>query len=158
MSAPLSWRRGEYEITTDSRRIDIDCVHQFLTEEAYWARAIPREVVERSIRNSLCFVVLRGEETVGFARVISDRATMAYLGDVFVLTGHRGMGLSKWLMACIGEHPDLQGLRRWLLATADAHGLYSKFGFVPMKAPQRWLERHDPDVYQRSRGDAPGQD
>lgn len=142
-------RRGEYEITTDTTRIDVGVVYRYLSGESYWAKDIPRDVVERSIRNSLCFGILLGKETVGFARVTSDRATVAYLGDVFVLPQNRGKGLSKWLMACIAAHPDLQHLRRWLLATADAHGLYAQFGFSPLKAPERWMERHDPDVYRR---------
>ena len=149
MSAPLSWRRGEYEVTTDDRRINVDCVYGFLSGQSYWAKGVPREVVERSIRHSLCFAILRGDETVGFARVVTDRATMAYLADVFVLPSHRGNGLAKWLMECIGTHPDLQRLRRWLLATADAHRLYSRNGFEPLKSPERWMERHDPDVYRR---------
>jgi len=145
------WTRDGYEITTDRARIDVNAVHRFLSEESYWARDIPREVVERSLRHSLCFAILRGDELVGFARVISDRATFAYLGDVFVLPAHRGKGLSKWLMECIGSHADLQGLRRWILATADAHGLYARFGFSPLKAPPRWMEKHDPDVYAKAK-------
>ncbi len=143
----LSWTRNGYEITTDRERMDVNAVHRFLSEESYWARYIPHEVVERSIRHSLCFAILRDGELVGFARVTSDRATVAYLGDVFVIPAHRGKGLSKWLMECIGRHPDLQRLRRWMLATSDAHGLYAQFGFTPLKAPERWMEKHDPDVY-----------
>ena len=149
MSSVHSWRRGEYEVTTDDRRINVDCVYGFLSGQSYWAKGVPREVVERSIRHSLCFAILRGDETVGFARVVTDRATMAYLADVFVLPSHRGNGLAKWLMECIVSHPDLQRLRRWLLATADAHRLYSHNGFEPLKSPERWMERHDPDVYRR---------
>jgi len=150
-SVPRVWTRDGYEITSDRARIDVNAVHRFLSEDAYWARDIPREVVELSIRHSLCFAILRGDGLVGFARVISDRATFAYLGDVFVLPAHRGKGLSKWLMECIGSHADLQGLRRWILATADAHGLYAQFGFSPLKAPPRWMEKHDPDVYTKSK-------
>jgi GNAT superfamily N-acetyltransferase len=144
-----SWSRDDYVVTTDPARIDIDLVHRFLSEESYWARNIPRAVVEREIEHAICFVLLRGDAQVGFARVVSDRATIAYVGDVFVLEAHRGNGLSKWLMQCIMDHPDLQGLRRWLLATSDAHGLYAQFGFTPLKAPARWMEIHDPDVYSR---------
>jgi len=143
------WTREGYEITTDRARIDIDVVHRYLGVESYWAKDIPRDVLERSIRNSMCFVTLHGGETVGFARVISDLATMAYLGDVFVLPAHRGRGLSKWLMECIVAHPQLQGLRRLMLLTADAHGLYAQSGFTSLKKPERWMEKHDPDVYAR---------
>ena len=145
-----SWTRGEYTITTDSARVDIDVVHRYLSEESYWAQNIPREVVARSIAHSLCFSVLHEENQIGFARVTSDRATVAYLGDVFILPSHRGKGLSKWLMECVSSHPALQGLRRWMLATSDAHGLYAQFGFTPIKAPERWMEKHDPQVYARS--------
>ena len=145
-----SWTRGEYTIATDSARVDIDVVHRYLSEESYWAQNIPREVVARSIAHSLCFSVLHEENQIGFARVTSDRATVAYLGDVFILPSHRGKGLSKWLMECVSSHPALQGLRRWMLATSDAHGLYAQFGFTPIKAPERWMEKHDPQVYARS--------
>ena len=145
-----SWTRGEYTIATDSARVDIDVVHRYLSEESYWAQNIPLEVVARSIAHSLCFSVLHEENQIGFARVTSDRATVAYLGDVFILPSHRGKGLSKWLMECVSSHPALQGLRRWMLATSDAHGLYAQFRFTPIKAPERWMEKHDPQVYARS--------
>lgn len=144
------WRRGEFEITTDPSRIDLKAVHAFLTT-SYWAAGIPLETVERSIRNSLCFGVYHGNRQLGFARVITDRATFAYLGDVFVLPEYRGQGLSKWMMECIVAHPDLQGLRRWSLLTRDAHDLYSQFGFTELKSPQRWMERHNPEIYARAR-------
>ena len=144
---PAVSTRDGYVITTDRARIDVDALHRFLSEDSYWARNIPREVVERSIRHSLCFVILHKDELVGFARVTSDRATVAYIGDVFVLPAHRGKGLSKWLMEYISGYPELQGLRRWMLATADAHELYARFGFTPMKVPERWMERHEPDIY-----------
>ena len=146
-----AWTRGDFAVTTDPARIDIDVVHRFLSEESYWAKNIPREVVERAVGNSLSFSVLHHDKMVGFARVTSDRATVAYIGDVFILSGYRGKGLSKWLMECIGAHPDLQGLRRWILATGDAHGLYARFGFTPLKAPARWMEKHDPGIYERAK-------
>ena len=146
----MMWRRDGFEITTDRARIDVNAVHRFLSEDSYWGKSIPREVVERSVRHSLCFAILHADELAGFARVISDRATFAYLGDVFVLPAHRGKGLSKWLMECISHHPELQGLRRWMLATSDAHGLYAQFGFTPIRTPPRWMEKHDPDVYKKS--------
>jgi GNAT superfamily N-acetyltransferase len=142
-------RRGDYLISTERARLDLDMVHSFLTN-SYWAKGVSRDVVARSIQHSLCFGIYhRNAEQVGFARVISDYATFAYIGDVFVLEAHRGQGLSKWLMECIIQHPMLQNLRRWVLLTRDAHGLYSKFGFTPLKAPERYMERHDPGVYSR---------
>jgi GNAT superfamily N-acetyltransferase len=142
--------RGGYAISTDSARLDLDVIHEFLTN-CYWAKGIPRDVVARSIEHSLCFGVYDGSGAqVGFARVISDFATFAYIGDVFILDSHRGRGLGKWLMECMVRHPALQGLRRWMLATRDAHGLYSHFGFTPLESSERFMERHQADVYQRS--------
>lgn len=141
-------RRGEYVISTDPARLDLDVIHEFLTN-CYWSKGIPRDVVARSIEHSLCFGIYDSSGAqVGFARVISDLATVAYLGDVFVLESHRGRGLSKWMMECIMRHPFLQGLRRWILLTQDAHGLYSKFGFMPLKAAERYMELHRADVYE----------
>jgi GNAT superfamily N-acetyltransferase len=142
--------RGPYEISTDASRLDVDLVHRYLQGESYWAKGIQREVVERSIPGSLCFGVYTGEAQVGFARVISDRATFAYLADVFVLEAHRGQGLGKWLMEVVVGHPDLQGLRRWMLGTRDAHRLYAQYGFTALGNPARFMERHDPDVYTRA--------
>ena len=138
---------GRYEITSDLARIDSRAVHAWLSKESYWARNIPYEVIQRSIEHSMCFAILHETTLAGFARIISDRATYAYLGDVFVLPAHRGKGLSKWLMQHIKSHPELQGLRRWALAAADAHLLYAKFGFTPLKAPERWMEQHFPSIY-----------
>lgn len=143
----MHWTKEKYLITTDAAAVDVNVVHQFLSVESYWAKGISRETVARSLQHSICFSVLHEGALIGFARVTSDHATVAYVGDVFVLPAHRGRGLSKWLMECITTHPELQGLRRWMLATADAHGLYAKFGFTPLKAPARWMEKHDPDVY-----------
>ncbi|HTT20624.1 MAG TPA: GNAT family N-acetyltransferase [Candidatus Sulfotelmatobacter sp.] len=144
-------RRGEFLITTDRTRLDLEVIHGFLTN-CYWAEGIPRDVVARSIEHSLCFGIYHeaGAEfsQVGFARVITDFATIAYLGDVFVLEAYRGVGLSKWMMEYIMQHPQLQGLRRWILLTRDAHGLYSKFGFTPVKAPDRYMELHRADIYE----------
>jgi N-acetylglutamate synthase-like GNAT family acetyltransferase len=142
-----SWRQGEFEISTDSGKVDLALVHEFLTN-SYWAKGIPLETVARSIQNSLCFgLYQRGGKQVGFARVISDQATFAYLADVFVIEAYRGQGLSKWMMACIISHPQLQQLRRWLLATSDAHGLYAQFGFSTLKTSEKWMELHNPGVY-----------
>jgi GNAT superfamily N-acetyltransferase len=155
-------RRGEFVISTDRARLDLDVIHGFLTN-CYWAKGIPREVVERSIEHSLCFGIYHevgeksrllakparsGAPQVGFARVISDFTTIAYLGDVFVLESRRGRGLSKWMMECIMQHPRLQGLRRWILLTRDAHGLYAKFGFTLVKSPERYMELHRADAYE----------
>jgi N-acetylglutamate synthase-like GNAT family acetyltransferase len=143
-----AWQRREFEISTDPARVDVHAVHGFLTH-SYWARGIPLETVRRSIENSLCFGIYTGKGQIGFARVITDRATFAYLADVFILPEYRGRGLSKWMLECILAHPDLQGLRRWMLATQDAHGLYAQYGFSAMKAPERWMEIHRPDVYKQ---------
>jgi GNAT superfamily N-acetyltransferase len=143
----IEWKSGEFEITTDRDRLKIEAIHDFLALESEWARGITREIVETSIEHSLCFGVFHRDRQVGFARVITDRATIAYLGDVFVLKDYRGRGLAKWLMECVVAHPTLQGLRRWILLTADAHDLYRKYGFTPLAQPERFMERHDPDVY-----------
>jgi GNAT superfamily N-acetyltransferase len=142
------WKRNEYLISTDRSKIDLDMLHDFLSQ-SYWAEGIPKDIVSKSVENSLCFGVYHEENLIGFARVISDFATFAYLGDVFILPAHRGRGLSKWLMEIIIQHPQLQRLRRFTLATRDAHGLYAQYGFKPFARPERWMERHDPDVYKR---------
>jgi GNAT superfamily N-acetyltransferase len=148
LSAIIEQRRGEFLLSTDPARLDPAVIHSFLTQ-CYWAKGIPREIVARSIEHSLCFGIYDGTGAqIAFARVISDFATLAYLGDVFVLESHRGRGLSKWMMESILGHPALQGLRNWILLTRDAHGLYSQFGFTPVKAPERYMERHRPDVYE----------
>jgi GNAT superfamily N-acetyltransferase len=141
------YRKGEFLVSTDRALIDLGVVHDFLTE-CYWAKGIPRDIVARSIENSLCFGLYAEGKQVGFARVISDYATYAYIGDVFLLESFRGRGLGKWLMECIMQHPRLQGLRRWSLVTSDAHGLYAQFGFEALKKPQNYMELHRPDVYQ----------
>jgi N-acetylglutamate synthase-like GNAT family acetyltransferase len=146
-----SHRRGEFVVTTDPTRLDHDFIHGYLVR-SYWSEGIPREVVERALSNSRCFGVYEGEKQVGFARVISDFATFAYLADVFILESHRARGLSKFLMECILQDPELQGLRRWTLATRDAHGLYERFGFKPLANPDRFMEIHNPDVYKKSAG------
>ncbi len=130
-----------YTISDDPDRLDLDMIHGYLARESYWAQGVPRETVARAIQHSLPFGVYRDGAQVGFARVISDRATYAYLEDVFILPAHRGRGLSKWLVATILAHPELQGLRRWALATRDAHGLYRQFGFETVSKPQNRMER-----------------
>lgn len=138
----------EYTISTDKSRLDLDLIHQFLSS-CYWAAGIPREVVQRSIENALCFGVFHGSQQVGFARVITDYATYAYIGDVFIVEPHRRRGLAKRLMKAIMEHAQLQGLRRWSLVTNDTHGLYQKFGFTPLANPQKYMELSNPNVYRR---------
>jgi GNAT superfamily N-acetyltransferase len=147
------WRRGDFEISTDKTRVDLAAVHAFLSTESYWATGVPLDVVRRSIEGSMVFGVYRGSEQVGFARVVSDKATFAWIGDVFIVGAYRGQGLGKWLMECIVTHPELQGLRRWILATRDAHGLYAQSGFTELHDPARFMERWDRDIYRRARQD-----
>ena len=142
----MNWSRDTFTVTCDPAKLDLAVITEFLAS-SYWAKGIPAATVAKSLEGSLCFAVLDGERQIGFARVITDRATIAYLGDVFILPGYRGRGLSKWLMECVLSHPDLQGLRRWVLATRDAHGLYKQFGFTPLKRPEVFMERHNPDIY-----------
>jgi GNAT superfamily N-acetyltransferase len=138
---------AELRISTEHADIDFDVVHGFLGTQAYWCPGIPRDVVERAAANSLCFTALLDGRQVGFARVIGDRATFAYLADVFVLPEHRGRGISKALMDTVMAHPELQKLRRFMLATSDAHTLYAQYGFVPVARPDRFMERYKPDAY-----------
>jgi GNAT superfamily N-acetyltransferase len=140
---PTEWRRDDFLVTTDPARVDVETVRRFLSEESYWARNVPGETVARAVAGSLNFSLYHAptDALIGYARVVTDRATFAYLSDVFVLPDWRGRGLSKWLMEVVWSHPDLQGRRRWLLATADAHGLYEQFGFEVVRTPERWMER-----------------
>lgn len=140
--------RGEYLITTDKSRLDLDVIHHFLMT-SYWAEGRSIETISRSIEHSLPFGVYKGDQQVGFARVITDYATFAWIADVFILEPFRGQGLSKWLMEVIISHPELQGFRRWVLATKDAHEVYRKFGFTELKLPERWMERHDPNTQEK---------
>lgn len=136
-----------YEISTDKERLQFDVIQRFLADDSYWAQNRTPEQTRRAIENSICFGVYSGDAQIGFARVVSDLATFAYLGDVFILEEFRGKGLSKRLMKAILAHPELQGLRRWILATADAHGLYEQYGFSALKHPERWMELPAPDAY-----------
>lgn len=140
----------DYEISTDKSKLNSTMIHRYLSTEAYWCRGISRELVEKSIAHSLCFGVYLGEEQVGFARVISDFASIAYLGDVFILEAHRGKGLSRKLMERVMEHPELQGMRRWILLTRDAHDLYRKYGWTDIANPVYWMELHNKYVYGQS--------
>jgi len=141
-----TWERDGYVISTDRSRLNIALIHDFLSKTSYWAIDRARDVVERSIDNSLSFGVYKGNDQVGFARVVTDYATFAWIADVFVLPEHRGQGLSKWLMDVMLSHSQLQGFRRWVLATKDAHGLYEHYGFIPLHRPERWMERPDPNM------------
>ena len=139
--------RNEFTISTNKEKLDFKIIHHFLTTETYWARERTPEIVARSFENSLPFVILKADETVGWARVVTDYATFAWLADVFIRREFRGLGLSKWLMETILAHDDLQGLRRFLLATRDAHELYRQFGFDDLRIPQLWMERTAPNAY-----------
>ncbi|GAA4307154.1 GNAT family N-acetyltransferase [Nibribacter koreensis] len=141
------YRPNDYLLSFDKRRLQLDVIHGYLTQ-SYWSAGIPREVVERAVENSLCVGVYHQEKQVAFARLITDYATFAYLCDVFVLERARGQGLSKWMMEALQAHPQLQNLRRWLLATRDAHGLYAQFGFTPLPSPEPFMQLHTPNAYQ----------
>ena len=145
----------ELRITTDRAALDVGAIHRFLSEQSTWARGIPLATVQRSLDTSLCFGGFLGREQVAFARVISDFATFANLVDVFVLPAHRGKGYSKEMLRAVLAHPDLQGLRRFTLATSDAHGLYRQFGFTAPANPQSSMERYFPDVYRAAESAAP---
>ena len=145
----MEWTRDRFVISDDPARVDRELVHRFLRDESYWSRSVPRDVVDRSIDHSLCFGLYDGDDQVGFARVVSDRSTFAFLADVFVLPTHRGDGLGQWLCRTVLDHHDLQGLRRILLGTDDAHGLYARLGFVPLADTRRFMEipQPAPEVY-----------
>src|ERR1700736_6608636 len=142
---------ADYEISTDTHRLDVEVIHKFLAEESYWSPGIPRSIVERAIENSLCFGVYHHATQIGFARIVTDKSTFALLADLFILEAHRGKGLSKWLMRCVVEHEELQGLRRLLLLTSDAHGLYRQFGFEALGNPSRFMEVLRQDIYRERR-------
>ena len=141
-------QREGFAITTETSFFNVEFIHAFLSK-SYWAENIPLETVQQSIDNSLCFGVFHLGRQIGFARVITDKTTFGYLADVFIDEAYRGQGLSKWLMEEIMAYPDLQGLRRMMLATRDAHGLYAKFGFTAITNPERWMQIHQPDIYKQ---------
>ena len=143
---PLHATSNEYDISADKQRLDVATTLEYLTQ-SYWSQGVPRAIVERAIEGSLCFGVFLQGKQVGFARVVTDKATFVYLADVFILEPHRGKGLSKRLMQFIFAHPDLQGLRRFMLATNDAHGLYKQFGFTELSNPAHFMELHRQHVY-----------
>lgn len=151
-----AWQNGEFLISTDRNRLDREMIHDFLSHRSYWAKGRELEVINRGIDNSLNFGIYRGAQQVGFARVVTDYATFAWLADVFVLEEYRGRGLGKWLVEVILAHPQLQGFRRWALSTKDAHEIYRGFGFNELARPERWMERPDsnmresPDYWQKA--------
>jgi len=143
--AMIECTRDGFTISTDKARLDVPAIHDFLANFSYWARNVPLSTVQKSIENSLCFGIYNdANKQVGFARVITDYAVFAYLADVFILESYRGRGLAKWLIACIVSYPELQSLRRWMLATKDAHGLYTQYGFNPLSKPERFMEASQP--------------
>ena len=141
-------------ISTDPALLNVDVIHGYLSNQSYWAQNVPKEIVQKSITNSLCFGLYFKGKQVGFARLVTDKATFAYLADVFILKEYQGKGLSKWLMEIIQSHPELQGLRRWMLGTIDAHGLYEQFGWTVLDedSRKRFMQRHFKDVYQKKPG------
>lgn len=141
--------KNNFTISTDKTKLDIDAIHQYIGGESYWAHGIPLDVLKKSIENSMCFGIYDGSKQIGFARVITDCSTFAYLADVYVLEAYRGKGLSKWLMEFIMNHPYLQGLRRYMLATKDAHGLYLQYGFRPLANPENIMEIRNADIYKQ---------
>jgi len=146
---PQCWQQDEFEIDTDPTRLDLDTAYDFIAGRSYWAKDMPRTTFARSVKGAVCFGVYHDEQMIGFARVITDGATIAYLGDVYIDEAWRGRNLSKWLMRCIDSHPDLQGMRRWILVTSDAHSLYEQFGYSLLDNPDRYMERVIPNIYQK---------
>ncbi|TWF38816.1 acetyltransferase (GNAT) family protein [Chitinophaga polysaccharea] len=138
---------GEYTVSTDRSRLDINAIHDYLSRESYWSQNIPFDIVKQSVENSIPFGVYHGQQQIGFARVITDNALFGYLADVYILTPHRGKGLSKLLMRTIMDHPVIKGLRRLLLITSDAHGLYRQFGFTEIPNPEKYMQVHIADLY-----------
>jgi N-acetylglutamate synthase-like GNAT family acetyltransferase len=149
----MNWKKDNFVISTNKSKLQIDRIHKFLSQEAYWCIGVPKSVVEKAIEGSLCFGVYDESDNtaqIGYARLVTDKATFAWLCDVYIENEYRGEGLSKWLMECLLAHPELQGLRRICLATKDAHKLYEKYGFEVTKSPGNWLEIKDNDVYTKS--------
>jgi GNAT superfamily N-acetyltransferase len=150
MSQHYEARKDECFISTNTSLLNVELIHNYLSHQSYWAKDIPVEVVDKSIRNSLCFGLYYNQQQIGFARLVTDKATFAYLADVFILPEHRGKGLSKWVIEVIQSHPELQGLRRWMLGTRDAHGLYEQFGWTVLDEDtrKRFMQRHNKNAYQ----------
>ena len=145
----MEWQRDRFTITTDKERMDLNYIHAYLSVHSYWAFQIPFETVKKSIDGAECFGMFDGDRQIGFARVITDKATFGYLADVFIDETMRGMGLGKWLMKVIMDHPEFQGFRSWMLGTRDAHGLYEQFGFKALEDPTRIMRKPNRDVYKQ---------
>ena len=143
----MEWQQENFIISTDKSKLNINYIHQFLSNESYWAAGIPYAIVEKSIENSLCFGIYDREKQIGFARIITDEATFGYLADVFIDKEYRGRGISKWLMHVISNLPFRRNLRNFMLGTKDAHKLYEQFGFTPLRAPERFMQVHQPNIY-----------
>lgn len=143
------WTKNDYFISNDISLLDIPYIHNYLCNQSYWAKDVPMNVVKRSIENSVCFGVFDNNKQIGFGRVITDKATFGYLADIFIDNNYRGRGLSKWLIQTMLDHPELQGLRNWVLGTLDAHSLYEKLGFIVHPEPQRMMRKNNPDCYKK---------
>jgi len=149
----MTWHKNEFTISDEKNLLNKDYIHDFLSNKSYWAENIPEEIVRRSIEGSCCFGIYHNEKQVGFARVITDKATFGYLADVFIDEAYRRRGLAHWLMEVVMSHPELQGFRGWMLTTRDAHSLYAKFGFAPLENSQRVMRRSNLDVYAKKNSD-----
>lgn len=149
MNTIVEETKNNFIISNDKAKLDIDAIHQYIGGESYWAQGIPFDVLKKAIDNSMCFGVYDNNKQIGFARMITDYSTFAYLADVYILESYRGKGLSKWLMEFIMNHPDMKGLRRYMLATKDAHGLYLQYGFKPVANPENIMEIRNPDIYKK---------
>jgi GNAT superfamily N-acetyltransferase len=146
----MNWYKEEFIISDEKNKLNAEYIHDYLSNKSYWAENIPLATVKKSIEGSVCFGVFENEKQIGFARVVTDKATFGYLADVFIDEHYRGKGLSKWLMEIIMNHHELQGLRRWMLGTKDAHSLYEKFGFTALENPKRIMHKHNAEVYKKS--------
>lgn len=145
----MDWQKENFIISDEKEKLDAEYIHDYLSNKSYWAEDIPLETVKKSIDGSICFGMYENAKQIGFARVVTDKATFGYLADVFIDENYRAQGLSKWLMEIIMIYPELQGLRRWMLGTKDAHSLYEKFGFEPLENPKRVMHIYNADVYKR---------
>lgn len=150
----MFWTKAEFKVSDENEFLDLSYVHEFLSKQSYWAEGIPFEIFRLSIENSICFGLYFHQKQIGFARVVSDLATIGYLGDVFIDEGFRGQGLGTFLMECVFGHPKLQGFRSWMLATRDAQPLYAKFGFTPIENPQRFMRKLNPHPYLKKKDPA----
>jgi GNAT superfamily N-acetyltransferase len=149
----MDWQKENFIISDEKEKLDAEYIHDYLSTKSYWAENIPLETVKRSIDGSICFGMYENEKQIGFARVVTDKATFGYLADVFIDENYRAQGLSKWMMEIIMAYPELQGLRRWMLGTRDAHSLYEKFGFEPLENPKRIMHIYNADVYNKASGE-----